>query len=128
LLWLWTAVGEACQWLCGILKAAHEEGWIQYDAEADRWIGTERLLVSEEPVSREFHQPNWRAPVQISGVADAILRDPKTKRWCCLEFKLSDSLEPLDLCQVAMYRSLIEEEASAGDIALVRFVPERKER
>jgi hypothetical protein len=38
LLWLWTAVGEACQWLCGILKAAIHP--IQLENRA--WCGGEK--------------------------------------------------------------------------------------
>ena len=102
-LWLWQAVGEACEWLCRILNAAREQKWIRYDAELGAWSGTDRLIASEQPISREFHQPNWRAPVRISGIPDAILRDPLTERWCCLEFKLNDGAEPVDLCQAALY-------------------------
>jgi S-DNA-T family DNA segregation ATPase FtsK/SpoIIIE len=127
LLWLWAALGEACKWLCAVLLAARDEGWIRYDAEAALWIGAERLILSEEPLSREFRLPNWRVPVRISGIADAILRDPKSNRWCCIEFKLSDGLDPIDLCQAALYQSLIGNDVAA-DIALVRFVPECRER
>ena len=127
MLWLWSALGEACGWLCGILQTARELGWIRYDEERETWAGADRLILSEQPLSREFNRPGWRAPVRISGIADAVLRDPKNGRWCCLEFKLSDGLEPIDLCQTAMYRSLVEEN-SQGDIALVRFLPELRER
>jgi len=129
-LWLWTALDEACHWLSNLLQAARDQGWIGYDPEGGCWTGADRLIASEQPLSREFHKPHWRAPVRISGVADAILRDPKTGRWCCVEFKLNDGLEPLDLCQAAMYRLLItaEDKDNDGDIALVRFAPERRER
>jgi S-DNA-T family DNA segregation ATPase FtsK/SpoIIIE len=125
---LWKAVGEACQWLCGVLKAAHDLQWIRYDAGSESWQGADRLIASEQPVSREFQLNNWRLPVRISGIADAILRDPHTGRWCCLEFKLGDGTDPVDLCQAALYHILLEAHGGAGDIALVRFVPERKER
>src|SRR6266850_3097076 len=125
---LWQAVGEACQWLCGVLKAANDLQWIHYDGDSESWQGADRLIASEQPVSREFQLDNWHLPVRISGIPDAVLRDPHRGRWCCVEFKLGDGTDPVDLCQAALYQMLLEADGGAGDIALVRFIPQRKER
>ena len=125
---LWDAVGEASQWLCRVLQAAQERNWIRYDANSESWQGAERLIASENAVSREFQEPNWRLPVRISGIADAVLRDPHTDHWCCIEFKVGAIGETADLCHAALYHILLEAIGGIGDIALVRFMPERQER
>lgn len=124
--WLWTAIGGACEWICGILTAADERGLIRYDADHDSWIDT-GLIATEEPAEREFHRPGWSAPVRIHGIADAVLRDPATGRWCCVEFKLSGAGGPVDVCQAALYQALLDGEGQRGDVAVVRFAPERRE-
>lgn len=125
-LWLWQAVREACAWLCGVLKAAEDRGWIAYDAAAERWSG-EGLMAPEQPVQREFRKPGWSAAVRLHGVADAVLRDPASGRWCCIEFKLSGADGAVDVCQAAMYHELLAAPGTAGGVALVRFTPEREE-
>ncbi len=126
-LWLWRAVGEACQWLSTVLSAAAERGWISYDRSAERWNGADRLLASEEPLEHEFYRPGWTAAVRIHGYADALLRDPHNGRWCVIEFKLGDRNGAVDLCQAALYQALAGVE-QPGDLALVRFAPERREQ
>jgi hypothetical protein len=129
-LWLWQAVREACTWLCGVLQAALDQGWIRWDGETGAWSGHEHLLVSEQPVSRLFSNPAWRAPIRISGTIDAVLRDPSQRRWCTLEFKLSGSARPVDLCQAALYQLLLTGDAQPAEdnaVALLHFTPERKE-
>jgi S-DNA-T family DNA segregation ATPase FtsK/SpoIIIE len=114
-LWLWRAVNEFCQWLCGVLTAAREKGW----------LATEGWLGSEKPLARKFHRPSWRAPVRVSGVADALLRDPRSGRWCLVEFKLGDATAALDLGQAALYHALLG--GSGAALAVIRFVPQRRE-
>lgn len=125
-LWLWQAVGEACAWLCGVLKAAEERGWIGYDPGADRWRDSD-FISSERPVEREFYKPGWAAPVRVHGVADALVRDPVSGRWCAIEFKLTGSSGALDVCQAALYQALLTEAGSQGDVALLRFTPQKEE-
>lgn len=121
---LWQATAEACQWLCRVLVAAEAKGWVSWDPVVRRWRAGS-ALVSEHPLRREFHRDGWTAPVRLSGIADAVLRDPATGRWCVIEFKLSDAAEDLDLAQTALYHLLLGD-PSAGhgnDIAVVRFLP-----
>ncbi len=125
-LWLWQAVGEGARWLSAVLIAARDKKWIHYDAGTERWAGGDHLLASEQPLERVFYRNGWTAPVRIHGFADALLRDPQSGRWCAIEFKLGDNGGPLDLCQAALYQALLDEEATS-DLALVRFVPERRE-
>lgn len=110
---LWKAVTEFCQWLSGLLRAANESGWL----EANDWLGVEM------PLERTFQEPGWSRLVRVRGVADALLRDPRSGRWCVIEFKLGEAAEAIDVGQAALYQMLL----GAGDLALVRFVPERRE-
>lgn len=126
-MWMWQAVGEACRWLCGVLTAAAAQKWIVFDRATDRWSGEDRLLASEQPVESVFFRDGWRAPVRIHGYADALLLEPRTGHWCVIEFKLGDSASPVDLCQAALYQALLGS-GRPGDLALVQFTPERRER
>ncbi|MCW5979325.1 MAG: DNA translocase FtsK [Bryobacteraceae bacterium] len=127
-LWLWRAVKEFCKWFCGVLKAASDRGWIRWDEQTESWLGAGHMISSERPLSRDFHRPAWRAPVRLTGVADAVLWNPLTSQWCCLEFKLGDAAAKADLAQAALYHSLLSERPEAeGALALVRFLPERRE-
>lgn len=126
-LWMWNAVGEACHWLVSVLVAARDKEWIRYDAAAEKWVGAEVVLTSEKPLAREFFREGWTAPVRVHGYADAVLRDPESGRWCCIEFKLSESGGALDVGQAALYQMLLEGDGNS-DVALVRFLPERSER
>ncbi len=112
---LWQAVTEFCQWFSGLLRAAGVSGW----PAAESW------LAAETPLERVFQEPGWSRPVRVRGVADALVRDPRTGRWCVIEFKLGGSSEAADLGQAALYQMMLEPPAS--DLALVRFVPERRE-
>lgn len=126
-LWLWDAVKAACAWLGTLLRAAQEKGWIEYDGQTEDWRGAEKLLASEERLEREIRKPGWRAALRLTGVPDAVLRDPQSGRWCVLEFKLGDAASAIDLCQVALYNLMLSEKPGAGAVALVRFLPQRHE-
>ncbi len=126
-LWLWKAVIEACDWLSGVLVAARDRGWIAFDRQAGRWCDS-GLISSEEALEREVHRSGWSAPVRIHGIADAVVRDPSTGRWCIVEFKLGEGGGAIDICQAVLYHVLLEDQQSNGDLALVRFRPDRDER
>ncbi len=125
-LWLWDAVKEACAWLGTLLVAAKDKGWIEYDPQIEDWRGAGKLLASEQRLEREIRRPGWRAPLLLTGVPDAVLRDPRTGRCCVLEFKLGDAASAIDLCQVALYNLMLSEKGE-GSVALVRFLPQRQE-
>jgi len=112
---LWQAITEFCQWLSSLLKAARDSGWPM----EKEWLNP------ESPLERLFEDPRWRRPVRVRGVADALLRDPRTGRWCVIEFKLGGGAEAMDLGQAALYQLLLG--AGDADLALVRFAPERRE-
>jgi hypothetical protein len=127
-LWLWEAIGEACEWLCDILLAAFRKELLQYDGVTGKWTGFERLIASEEPLSFEFREDGWRFPVRITGIPDLVLYDAEASRWCCVEFKLGSSAPESDLAQAALYCRLLERHAGiGGTLALVRFNPKRQE-
>lgn len=115
LLFTWEALKSFCGWLCRLLEAAREKGWL----ESRRW------LVSEQRLERELYRPGWRAPVRLVGRADCVLRDPASGRLLIVEFKLGVASAEADLAQAALYQVLLDPSA---DIALVRFEPEVSER
>jgi hypothetical protein len=112
---LWQAITEFCQWLSELLLAAKESGWPV----------TKDWLAAETPLERTFQEPGWSRAVRVRGVADALVRDPRTGRWCVIEFKLGEAAGAVDLGQATLYQMLLG--AAASDLALVRFLPERRE-
>ena len=128
---LWQATQSMCAWLCRMLESAVERGVIQYDPQTRAWMGSENLCRPEHPLLWELHEPGWTAPVQISGVADAVLRDPASGRWCVLEYKLGQGHAEADLAQACLYHAMLTASdwaPAGGALAVFSFRPELEER
>ncbi|MGE3819846.1 MAG: DNA translocase FtsK, partial [Isosphaeraceae bacterium] len=109
LLKFWEAVESLCDWLA-------------------RLPGLTEIALPEVPLSRTFEDPGWTGPVTLHGVADAVLR-VAPGRWCVVELKLGRNAPEADLAQALLYHLMLSNEREpAGDVALVRFGPEREER
>lgn len=128
---LWEAVQCTCTWLCRLLTAAEQRGNIRYDHRRRAWMGADRLCQPELELRWEVKEPHWTAPVQVSGVADALWKNPETGRWCVLEYKLGKPRPEADLAQACLYHSMLAATglgSSDGAIAVITFEPELTER
>lgn len=128
---LWQAVQAMCQWVCGLLEGAAERGVIAFDPKARAWTGAERLCRPEFALRWEFREPHWTAPVVVSGVADALWLDPRSGRWCVVEYKLGQGLPEAGLAQACLYHALLSASGLAsadGALALLSFRPQIEER
>lgn len=128
---LWEAVQCTCTWLCRLLTAAEQRGNIRYDHRRRIWQGADQLCQPELELRWEVKDPHWTAPVQVSGVADALWKNPESGRWCVLEYKLGKSRPEADLAQACLYHSMLAAtglSSSDGALAVVTFEPELRER
>lgn len=128
---LWQATKAMCGWLCRLLKAAEERGLIRYDAEVRGWAGAGSLCQPELPLQWEVREPGWTAPVLVSGIADALWRDPRGERWCVVEYKLGKGSPEADLAQACLYHAVLAASGlgpADGALALLSFRPELEER
>lgn len=128
---LWQAVQAMCAWLCSLLEGAAQRGAIRFDHRSRAWTGTESLCRPEYPLRWEIHEPHWIAPVAVSGVADAIWRDPKTGRWCVVEYKLGQGRPEAGLAQACLYHAMLAASglsSTDGALALLSFRPQLEER
>jgi S-DNA-T family DNA segregation ATPase FtsK/SpoIIIE len=113
----WAGVESLCEWLAELGDVAP-------------------VASTEEPLTCVLRAPDWTDSVRLTGVADAILRDPRSGRWCVVELKLGRTTPEADLAQAVLYHLIATESARAGGsvgegqgtVALVTFGPERKER
>jgi len=128
---LWAAVQSACQWLCRLLTSAEQRGVIKYDARLRAWQGAEQLCRPELELQWDVKETHWTAPVRVFGVADALLRNPETGRWCILEYKLGQPRPEADLAQACLYHSALSATGLShgeGALAVISFGPELSER
>jgi hypothetical protein len=128
---LWAAVQAMCAWVCGLLEGAAQRGVIRFDPQRRAWIGAESLCRPEYPLRWELREPHWIAPVVVSGVADAIWMDPKSGRWCVVEYKLGQGLPEAGVAQACLYHAMLSASGLAsadGALALLSFRPELEER
>jgi hypothetical protein len=128
---LWQAVQAMCQWVCGLLEGAARRGVVAFDPKTRTWTGAERLCSPEYPLRWELREPHWTAPVVVSGVADALWLDPKSGRWCVVEYKLGQSLPEAGLAQACLYHAVLAASGLAsadGALALLSFRPQLEER
>ncbi len=128
---LWQATQAMCSWLSRVLKAALQRGLIRYDHQARTWVGAEHLCRPEFPLEWEIRDPDWTAPVLVSGVADALWLDPEKGRWCVVEYKLGQGSPEADLAQACLYHAMLAATTLAdsnGALAVFSFRPELEER
>lgn len=139
----WTACQELCGWLSELLWTIREESdavGVSGHRNVEATLRESRMLwphlavevISEEPHSLTLHEPHWRSPVRISGVPDAVFRLRSRGQWCVIELKSGRTSPEADLLQACLYHQMLSAEAgrsnSEGQLALVSFLPERRER
>jgi hypothetical protein len=127
---LWSAVQAACKWLCGILATAEKHGIIRYDQRKRVWTGADQLCQPELELQWEVKEPHWTSAVRVSGVADAVWKNPETGHWCVLEYKLGQPRPEADLGQACLYHNSLSATGLAnsdGALAIMTFAPELKE-
>jgi hypothetical protein len=130
---LWQASQYMTEWIGGLLEVSHRDRLISFDRPSQRWLGADKLCLSEQVVSWTLREPEWTRPVHISGVADAVWRNPRSGKWCVVEYKLGRTNPEADMAQACLYHMMLlaggYEKASQSDsLAVVSFLPEREER
>ena len=128
---LWQATQAMCSWVCRLLQAAAQRKLIRYDPRERTWAGAASLCQPERRLRWEVREPQWTAPVVVSGVADALWRDPESDRWCVVEYKLGQGNSEADLAQACLYHAMLSTSgfaAGEGALAIFSFRPELDER
>ena len=130
---LWEAVQSLCSWLVDL-------AWVARNPEGRKkalpWNDLRVALRAEVPLEAEFSASGWSEPVRLSGIADSLLRLPRSGKWCVHEYKLGRTSPEADLCQVCLYHLILirkrPKRKRRSDfsrmIALISFQPEMKER
>jgi S-DNA-T family DNA segregation ATPase FtsK/SpoIIIE len=132
---LWEAVQSFCRWLVDLAWAARNpEG----RKKALSWNDLREALQGEVPLESEFFAPGWSEPVRLTGIADSLLRLPRSGKWCVQEYKLGRTSPEADLSQVCLYHLILTQKkgnrkGARGSgfkrmLALISFQPEMKER
>src|SRR5512137_2368456 len=131
---LWAAVQAFCEWLVGL-------AWVARNPEgrnrALSWENVRVALQAEVPLEAEFQSPGWSEPVRLTGIADSLLRLPRSGKWCVQEYKLGRTSPEADLSQVCLYHLILTQNRAKrrrtkrGDfshmLALITFQPEMRE-
>ena len=131
---LWEAVQAFCDWLVGLAWAARNpEG----RKKPLSWEHLRVTLQSEVPLEAEFLFPGWSEPVRLTGIADSLLRLPRSGKWCVQEYKLGRTSPEADLSQACLYHLILTKNRAKrrrtkrGDfshmLALITFQPEMRE-
>ncbi len=124
---MWAATGHLCARICRLLTNSYDQKLIHYDAGANAWRGAEQFSV-EEKLAWLVDDPSWSAPVLVSGIADAVWRNPASRSWCVLELKLGAGSGEADLAQLCLYHEMIRasDGKASGQLTLWHFQPELK--
>lgn len=133
LLNLWQATQELTAWISGLLVLSCRDRLIRFDRGSQRWKGAEKLCMVEQPITWTLREPEWARPVQVTGIPDAVWRNPKSGQWCVVEYKLGRTSPEADLSQACLYHYLLSAGGyihldAGGALAVVSFLPERSER
>jgi DNA segregation ATPase FtsK/SpoIIIE, S-DNA-T family len=132
---LWEAVQSLCGWLADLAWAARNpEG----RKRSLSWDELRRAIRAEVPLEADLHAPRWSESVRLTGIADSLLRLPRTGNWCVQEYKLGRTSPEADLSQICLYHLILLQKAPARKasrgrgkdrgLALISFQPEVKER
>ena len=101
---LWEAVQALCEWFVGL-------AWVARNPEGRKralsWAHLREALQAEVPMEAEFNSPAWSEPVRLTGIADSVLRLPRSGRWCVHEYKLGRTSPEADLSQVCLYHLIL---------------------
>lgn len=127
---MWDAAWHLCKYVCQLLKNSFEQKILEFDAATQQWTGVDNFSV-EEQLEWLVEDKGWTAPVLVSGVADGVWRNPKSRRWCAVELKLGSGSEAADLAQLCLYLEMIRAGSDGGghgEISLFHFQPELKRR
>jgi S-DNA-T family DNA segregation ATPase FtsK/SpoIIIE len=128
---LWQAFQSLCSWLIEIAWAAtNQEG----RKRPLSWDQLRAALQAEIPLEAEFSSPGWSEPVRLTGIADSLLRLPRSGKWCVQEYKLGRTSPEADLSQVCLYHLILSKsrrKRKGGNnfgrmLALISFQPEAK--
>jgi len=129
---LWEAVQAFCEWLVGL-------AWVARNPEGRKralsWEHLRVALQAEVPLEAEFLSAGWSEPVRLTGIADSLLRLPRSGKWCVQEYKLGRTSPEADLSQVCLYHLILTQNRarrkSRNDfrhmLALITFQPKMKE-
>ncbi|HMA95515.1 MAG TPA: FtsK/SpoIIIE domain-containing protein [Polyangiaceae bacterium] len=123
----WRATQNLCRWLDAIVS----ELLVRQPELHGTWEKLHELLSAEVPISCEFEQPDWTEPVRLVGIADSILRVPKTSAFCALELKLGRATPVVDLGQAVLYHLILTRtgrRAEHSALSLARFSPDLDEQ
>lgn len=132
---LWEAVQALCKWLVGL-------AWVARNPEGRKralsWQHLRSALQAEVPLEAEFLSAGWSEPVRLTGIADSLLRLPRSGKWCVQEYKLGRTSPEADLSQVCLYHLILTQNRArrkrrrrsefSHTLALIRFQPTIKER
>jgi S-DNA-T family DNA segregation ATPase FtsK/SpoIIIE len=127
----WKAAQGMCAWVASLLWEARKPG-----ADIDL------VFSPEQEVSITYFEPGWIDSVELSGIADLVLKIPESTspdhlrttqnrpHWCVVEFKLGRACPEADLAQVCLYHQMLSAQtgASTGTMAYIRFSPDKTER
>ncbi len=131
---LWEAIQALCEWFVGL-------AWVAKNPEGRKkalsWGHLRAALQAEVPMEAEFSSPGWSEPVRLTGIADSLLRLPRSTRWCVHEFKLGRTSPEADLSQVCLYHLILTRTGAKRDrtsrddfsqvLALISFQPKMTE-
>ena len=101
---LWNAVQSLCGWLVDL-------GWAARNPEGRKrslsWDELRRAIRAEVPLEADLRAPGWSESVRLTGIADSLLRLPRTGNWCVQEYKLGRTSPEADLSQICLYHLIL---------------------
>lgn len=124
---MWEALGHLARQVCQLIQNSCRQKLIHYDTASNAWRGAQHFS-AEERLEWLVEDPTWTRPVLVAGVADAVWRNPASKRWCVLELKLGAGSNDADLAQLCLYHEMLRSKMGEdpGELALWHFQPELK--
>ncbi len=130
---LWQSTQHLGEWIASLIEAATRDRLIGFDRVTQSWTSAEQFCVTEQALTWTVRDPSWSAPVQISGIADALWRNPRNGKWCVVEYKLGRTAPEADLAQACLYYQMLQSGGLAdsrtnGSIAVISFLPQLQEQ